>query len=94
MLTNLPTGAGEDLNGTYETPFEFVEALGSSRLARRGFIRHAFRFFMGRHETMADQCTLAEMEAALEARGSFVDMIAALAASDTFARRSIEMGGE
>ncbi|MFT5355564.1 MAG: hypothetical protein ACI9KE_002783 [Polyangiales bacterium] len=90
VLTNLPLGAGEDLNGTYASPFEFVEALADSRLARRGWIRHAFRYFMGRDETMADQCTLAEMEAAYEARGSFVDMVAALAATDTFARRATE----
>lgn len=89
VLDNLPVGAGEDLNGSYASPFEFVEALADSRLARRGWIRHAFRYFMGRDETMADQCTLAEMEAAYEARGSFVDMVAALAATDTFAHRSI-----
>lgn len=88
-LDNLPTGAGEDLNGDYATPFAFAEALADSRLARRGFIRHAFRYFMGRDETMADACTLVEMEAAFDG-GSFVDMIAALAASDTFARRSVE----
>ena len=90
VLTNLPTGAGEDLNGEYATPFEFAEALAASRLARRGFIRHAFRYFMGRDETMADACTLVEMEAAFDEGGSFVDMIGALAASDTFARRALE----
>ena len=94
VLTNLPTGAGENLNGEYATPFEFAEALADSRLAKRGFIRHAFRYFMGRDETMADACTLAEMEQAFDERGSFVDLVAALAASETFANRAVAVEGD
>ncbi|MAQ14040.1 MAG: hypothetical protein CMN30_04495 [Sandaracinus sp.] len=90
VLTNLPTAGGEDLNGEYADPFAFAEALARSRLARQGFVRHAFRFFMGRPERLDDACTLAEMEEALGDRGSFVDMLAALAATDTFARRAWE----
>ncbi len=86
-IDNLPVVDGEDLNGAYATPFEFIEALARSRQARRGFIRHAFRYFMGRPESMADQCTLVEMEMALDETGSFVEMMGALVASDTFAYR-------
>jgi len=93
-LTNLPTAFGEDLNADYATPFDFVEALARSRLARQGLVRHAFRYFMGRDETLADACTLTEMEQALDARGSFVDMVAALVATDTFVRRHLEEDAE
>ena len=51
-------------------------------------VRHAFRFFMGRDERMSDGCTLAEMEMALDERGSFFDMLEALIRSETFTRRS------
>ena len=93
-IDNLPIAAGEDLNGDYATPFALIQAIASSRQAKRGFIRHAFRYFMGRDERMEDACTLTAMESALDARGSFIDMIAELVASETFTRRSLESGGD
>ena len=86
-IDNIPIAGGEDLNGEYASPFELIRALAASQLIQRSFIRHAFRYFMGRDETLADSCTLAAMETAYEEAGSFVDMMAALVRSDTFVNR-------
>ncbi|MGE0786642.1 MAG: DUF1588 domain-containing protein [Sandaracinaceae bacterium] len=89
MVDNLPDPA---LNRAYANPIEMVEAFADSAYARRGFIRHAFRYFMGRGETLADACTLTEMEAALASSGSFFDMMEALVSSETFSHRRVEGG--
>lgn len=83
-VDNLPDPA---LNRSYSDPIEFVEALADSDYARRSFVRHAFRYFMGRAETLADGCTLVEMENALDSTGSFFAMIEALVSSETFSHR-------
>lgn len=93
VINNLPDPV---LNRAYADPLEFVDALGGSAYARRGFVRHAFRFFMGRDELLSDGCTLVEMEAALEDTGSFLSMLEALLMSETFTHRrdtDLEEGG-
>lgn len=86
VIDNLPDAA---LNRSYGTVGEFIDALADSAYARRGMVRHAFRFFMGRDEVLADGCTLVEMEDALERAGSFFDMVEALVSSETFVRRDV-----
>jgi hypothetical protein len=86
VIDNLPDPA---LNRSYADPIEFLTALSESRYARRGFIRHAFRFFMGRDEVLADGCTLLAMEAALDETGSFFAMLEALVSSETFTYRHL-----
>ncbi len=86
-VDNLPDAS---LNRDYASPFEFIDAIAHSHYARRGFIRHAFRYFMGRPETLADACTLVEMEQALDETGSFFAMMEALVSSQTFSRRHLE----
>ena len=89
-IDNLPDPA---LNRAYANTTEFIEALASSRYARRGMVRHAFRYFMGRDEVLADGCTLVEMEEALDRTGSFLSMLEALIASETFVRRELATEG-
>ncbi|MFO0591654.1 MAG: DUF1588 domain-containing protein [Polyangiaceae bacterium] len=84
VLSDLPDPA---LDVAVTNAVDFVERIGDSPYARRCFIRQAFRYFMGRDETMADQCTLAAMEKALD-QGSFFDMLAVLASSDTVLYRT------
>ncbi|MFK7989110.1 MAG: DUF1588 domain-containing protein [Sandaracinaceae bacterium] len=84
VVDNLPDPA---LNRAYATPMEMVQAFGASEEARRGFVRHAFRFFMGRDEVLEDACTLVEMEAALAENGSFFAMMEALISTETFTHR-------
>lgn len=87
-LTNAPD---PELNRSYQNAIEFSQAIADSPYAKRCFIRQAFRYFTGRDETMADACTLAAMETALNT-GSFVDMLTVLVESDTFQYRTIEGG--
>ena len=90
VLDNLPDPA---LNRAYANVQEFMTAIAQSRYARRGMIRHAFRYFMGRDETPADGCTLVEMEAGLDRDGSFFSMLEALVSSDTFVWRELGATG-
>jgi hypothetical protein len=87
-ITNLPDPA---LNVAVQNAVDFAQRLSTSTYARRCFIRQAFRYFMGRDETMADQCTLAAMETALDG-GSFFDMLAVLASSDSLVYRTTSGG--
>lgn len=80
-----PSLAGDVADAT-----ELSEMLADSPYARRCFVRHVFRYFMGRDETMADACTLASMESAFEG-GSFFAMIDALVTSDSFRFRHVEV---
>lgn len=75
------------LNRSYANPVEFTTAIAGSQHARRCFVRHAFRYFMGRDETLADACTLRTMEQSF-AGGSFYALLDALATSDTFLYRT------
>lgn len=90
QVDNLPDPA---LNRAYAGPAELVQALAQSSYARRGFVRHAFRYFMGRDERSTDGCTLTEMEAALLSTGSFFAMVEALVSSETFSHRQVEEEG-
>lgn len=89
VIDNLPDPA---LNRAYADVGELMTAIAQSRYARRGMIRHAFRYFMGRDEVLADGCTLVEMEAALDRDGSFFSMLEALVSSDTFVWRDLSGG--
>ncbi|MEM7604733.1 MAG: DUF1588 domain-containing protein [Myxococcota bacterium] len=84
VITNLPDPS---MNRTYRNTREFIEALSESAYERRGFIRHAFRYFAGRNETLEDACTLAAMENALDEDGSFFSMVEAFISSPTFSHR-------
>jgi len=66
---------------------EFSLALSESAHVERCFLRQTFRHFMGRDETLADACTLVAIEAAYAERGSFIDVLQALASSDAFLYR-------
>lgn len=81
-----------ELDVAVQNAVEFAQKIAGSKYARRCFIRQAFRYFMGRDETMADQCTLAAMEGALD-KGSFFDMLAVLASSDSVIYRA-PVGGQ
>ncbi len=89
-------GAGSDgavpdpaLQGqAYGSAVELVTALADSEVTKRCFVRQAFRFFAGRDERLADACTLSQMEQAYDQKGSFIDMLVALAQSDTMLYRA------
>ncbi|HEY7157779.1 MAG TPA: DUF1588 domain-containing protein, partial [Gemmataceae bacterium] len=76
------------LDGPVGNAVEMIHKLADSPRVRQVFVRHAFRFWMGRNETLADSPTLrAADQAYLESGGSMKALIAALLTSDSFLYR-------
>ena len=76
------------LDGPVADAFELVHKLANSTRVRQSFVRHVFRFWMGRNETFADSPTLmAADKAYIENGGSMKAMIASLLSSDSFLYR-------
>ncbi len=80
------------LDGEVRDAMELAERLGKSKRVRQSIIRHAFRYFMGRNETLSDSRTLIDAEQAyLESEGSFDAVIVSLLTSDSFIfRKAVE----
>lgn len=78
----------EELDGQVNDAFDLIDRLGRSQKVRQSIIRHAFRFFLGRNETLSDSKTLIEAENAyVKSGGSFDAVIASLLTSDSFIYR-------
>ena len=81
--------ADPKLDGPVKDPYELVRRLADSERVRQVFVRHAFRYFMGRNESLADARTLQEADRAYVASGgSFKALVIALLTSDSFLYRS------
>ncbi|MEC8556423.1 MAG: DUF1588 domain-containing protein [Planctomycetota bacterium] len=80
------------LDGEVRDAMELAERLGKSKRVRQSIIRHAFRYFMGRNETLSDSRTLIDAEQAyLESEGSLDAVIVSLLTSDSFIyRKAVE----
>ncbi|MDG1976551.1 MAG: DUF1588 domain-containing protein, partial [Akkermansiaceae bacterium] len=73
------------LDGKVENAVELMKRLGQSDRVRQSFIRHAFRYWMGRNEMLSDSATLiAADEAYVKSGGSFRAMLMSLLSSDSF----------
>lgn len=83
------TGSGDaEVDGEVRNAVEMLHRLGRSERARQSFIRHLFRYFMGRNEMLSDSKTLIEAEQAyLENGGSFKALVVSLLSSDSFLYR-------
>ncbi len=83
------TGTGDpSLDGPVQDAFELIDRLAKSERVRQSFIRHAFRYFMGRNEMLSDSKTLiAADNAYVENGGSFKAVIVSLLTSDSFMYR-------
>ena len=67
-----------------------LRRLAESERVRQIFIRHVFRYFMGRNETPGDAVTLQEAEKAyLESGGSFKALLVSLLSSESFLYRTV-----
>jgi hypothetical protein len=95
-LTSRPvdaTGAITDsgdpkVDGKVNDAVEMMQRIGRSDRARQSFIRHLFRYFMGRNEMLSDSKTLIEAERAyIESGGSFKMLVVSLLSSDSFLYR-------
>ncbi len=91
-LTGMPDPA---LDGPVRDAVELSERLAQSPHVKRCFIRHVFRYFMGRDENRSDACTLAKMEQAYDGSdGSFNALLQSLMTSDTWTTRRAPAEGE
>ena len=76
------------LDGEVEDAFELIDRLAKSPRVRQSFIRHAFRFFMGRNEMLSDSRTLMDADKAyVQSGGSFRAVVISLLTSDSFLYR-------
>ncbi|MBY0528354.1 MAG: DUF1588 domain-containing protein [Gemmataceae bacterium] len=81
------------LDGPVADPRGMLRKLADSERARQVFVRHAFRFFLGRNETLADARALQDADRAyVESGGSFKALVTALLTSDSFLNRSVPAG--
>ena len=81
------TGNGT-LDGDVLDAFELIDRLSEADRVRQSIIRHAFRYFLGRNETISDSNTLMQAdEAYLSSGGSFDAVIISLLTSDSFIYR-------
>ena len=76
------------LDGQVENVRMMMERLAASPRVRQSFIRHIFRYWMGRNEMLSDSETLIAMDKAyVENEGSFKETLVALLTSDSFLYR-------
>lgn len=82
-------GTGDvSLDGEVTDAIDLADRLGRSRRVRQSILRHAFRYFMGRNETLSDSKTLIDAEQAyVDSGGSFDAVIVSLLTSDSFIYR-------
>jgi len=77
------------IDGPVSGPTELVSKLASSVRVKQSFVRHAFRFWMGRNETLDDARTIQEAHAAYqESDGSMHSLLLSLLTSDAFLYRT------
>ena len=76
------------LDGQVDNALELVHRLADSERVRQVFVRHAFRYWMGRNETLADAATLRRADRDyVESGGSMKALITSLLTSDSFLYR-------
>jgi hypothetical protein len=82
-------GSGDaKLDGSVKNAVELMDRLAQSERVRQVFVRHAFRYWMGRNETPADAATLqAADNAYVTSGGSMKALVTSLLTSDAFLYR-------
>lgn len=82
----------QGLDGEFADALELIHKLADSDKVRQCMIRHVFRYFLGRNETLADSKTLISADRAyLESGGSFKALLISLLSSDSFLyRKTVE----
>jgi len=90
--TGFLDGTGDPrLDGPVKDPFDLIRRLAASQRVEQVFVRHVFRFFMGRNETVEDGPVLvAAHRAYRDSGGSLKALLASLLTSDSFLTRTKE----
>ena len=79
------------LDGPVKDALEMIEKLAASERVEQVFVRHAFRFWMGRNETLNDAPVLQTAHKAYrESGGSMNALMTSLLTSDAFLYRKVE----
>ncbi|QGJ72314.1 Hypothetical protein PBC10988_40320 [Planctomycetales bacterium 10988] len=79
-----------DLDGPVENPYEMLDRLANSERVEQVFVRHAFRYFLGRNETIEDAPTLIDAHRAYQqSGGSMKALVTSLLISDSFLYRRL-----
>ncbi len=77
------------LDGPVKSPHELITRIAASDRARQVWIRHVFRYYLGRNETLADAAALqAADHAYVESGGSFKSLLVSLLTSDSLFKRA------
>jgi len=101
MELDKPVDAGGQLQGTgdprldgpVKNAVELIERLADSERVEQVFVRHCFRYFIGRNETLADGPALvAAHRAYQESDGSLRALLTSLLSSPAFLERVVEPG--
>ena len=80
-----------ELDGKVGNAIELIQKLADSERAEQVFVRHAFRFWMGRNETLNDAPVLQEAHHAYkESGGSMNALLVSLLTSDAFLYRTVD----
>ncbi len=80
-----------DLDGPVTNAIDMIQKLAESERVEQVFVRHAFRFWMGRNETLNDAPALqAAHKAYRDNGGSMNALITSLVTSDAFLYRKVE----
>ena len=80
-----------ELDGPVKDALEMIQKLSESERVEQVFVRHAFRFWMGRNETLNDRPVLqAAHKAYKDSGGSMNALITSLVTSDAFLYRKVE----
>jgi hypothetical protein len=65
-----------------------IQRLAKSKRVEQVFVRHVFRFFMGRNETLGDAKSLQDAHKAyVDGNGSMQALVVSLLSSDSFVYR-------
>jgi hypothetical protein len=90
--TGVLVGTGNsELDDDVNDPLELMHRLAGSKRVRQSFVRHAFRYWMGRNERRSDSKTLIQADQAyVTSDGSFRALVISLLTSDSFLYRKIE----
>ena len=79
------------LDGKVSGPLEMIKKLAESERVEQVFVRHVFRYWMGRNETINDAPVLkAAHKAYKESGGSMKALLVSLLTSDAFLYRKVE----
>lgn len=79
------------LDGKVANAIEMIRKIAESERAEQVFVRHAFRFWMGRNETLHDAPVLQDAHRAYKESGGSMDaLIVSLLTSDAFLYRTMD----